>query len=55
MNWAGQYVISREGQLLWRECMEVTDPALIECYRQNLLASFVIEASAILGVKVGLA
>lgn len=53
MNWFREFAIDDTGRCHWREGMRVEDPALFESYRKSALAQFVIESSAIFGVKVG--
>ena len=55
MNWIGQYIIDDAGQCLWHEGMRIQDEPMKAAYRKNVLVEFIIETSAVMGVKVGIA
>jgi len=55
MNWTGAYVINDAGQCLWHEGLRIQDEALKLAYRCNLIIEYMIETSAVMGVKVGMA
>ena len=55
MNWIGEYVIDESGQCSWHEGLRIQDEPMKAAYRKNILIEFIIETSAIMGVKVGMA
>jgi hypothetical protein len=55
MKWIGQYIIDDAGQCLWHEGMRIQDELMKAAYRKNVLLEFIIETSAVMGVKVGIA
>jgi hypothetical protein len=55
MNWVGEYIIDDAGQCRWHECLRIQDELMKSAYRKNVLVEFIIETSAIMGVKVGIA
>jgi hypothetical protein len=55
MHWQGEFVIDHTGQCRWYESLRIHDPQIIGAYRNNVLVEFIIETSAIMGVKVGIA
>jgi hypothetical protein len=55
MKWTGEYRIDDTGQCRWYESLRILDPQIIGAYRNNVLIEFIIETSAVMGVKVGIA
>jgi hypothetical protein len=55
MKWAGEYIVDDTGQCRWHESLRIHDQQIIGAYRNNVLIEFIIETSAIMGVKVGIA
>lgn len=55
MNWVGEYVVDDSGQCRWHESLRIQDEPMKTAYRKNVLIEFIIETSAIMGVKVGMA
>jgi hypothetical protein len=55
MKWTGEYIIDDSGQCVWREGLRIQDEQMKSAYRRNTLIEFIIESSAIMGVKVGIA
>jgi hypothetical protein len=55
MNWTGEYIIDDAGQCRWHEGMRIQDEHMKSAYRKNSLIEFIIETSAVMGVKVGIA
>jgi hypothetical protein len=55
MNWAGEYIIDDAGQCRWHEGLRIQDEQMKSAYRKNSLIEFIIETSAVMGVKVGIA
>ena len=55
MHWVCEYVIDDAGQCRWHESFRVRDEQMKEAYRKNVLVELIIETSAAMGVKVGLA
>jgi len=54
MNWIGEYIIDDAGQCRWHECLRIQDERMKSAYRKNVLVEFIIETSAVMGVKVGI-
>lgn len=55
MIFRGEYVVNDAGQLVWHQGLRITDEGMKLAYRRNTLVEFIIETSAIMGVKVGMA
>lgn len=55
MNWIGEYIVDDSGACRWYESLRIQDEQMKAAYRRNVLVEFIIETSAIMGVKVGLA
>jgi hypothetical protein len=55
MNWVGEYVIDDSGICRWYESLRIHDEPMKSAYRKNVLIEFIIETSAVMGVKVGIA
>jgi len=55
MKWTGEYIIDDAGQCLWHEGLRIHDEQMKSAYRKNSLIEFIIETSAVMGVKVGIA
>jgi hypothetical protein len=55
MKWTGEYRIDDTGQCRWYESLRILDTQIIGAYRNNVLIEFIIETSAVMGVKVGIA
>jgi hypothetical protein len=55
MNWFAEFVVEPSGVVCWREGMRVTEGTLYDAYQQSALVQFIVETSATMGVKVGLA
>jgi hypothetical protein len=55
MKWIGEYVVDDSGQCRWHEGLRIQDEPMKTAYRKNVLIEFIIETSAIMGVKVGMA
>lgn len=55
MEWKGEYVIEPTGWLAWKESLQIHDEAMKLAYRRNILVQYLVETSAIMGVKVGMA
>lgn len=55
MNWKGEYVINDAGQCLWHQGLRIQDEGLKLAYRRNAIVEYMVETSAIMGVKVGMA
>jgi hypothetical protein len=55
MNWTGEYIVDNSGQVRWHECLRLQDEGMKEAYRKNVICEFIIETSAVMGVKVGIA
>jgi hypothetical protein len=55
MNWIGEYIIDASGQCRWHESLRIHDEQIKAAYRKDVLIEFIIETSAIMGVKVGIA
>jgi hypothetical protein len=55
MQWAGEFLIDSTGQCRWHEGYRIYDDQLKDGYRNNVLVEFIIESSALMGVKVGIA
>jgi hypothetical protein len=55
MNWIGEYIIDGSGQCCWHESLRVQDERMKAACRGDVLIEFIIETSAIMGVKVGMA
>jgi hypothetical protein len=55
MNWIGEYIIDDAGQCRWHEGLRIQDEHMKSAYRKNSLIEFIIETSAVMGVKVGIA
>jgi hypothetical protein len=55
MKWKGEYIVDNTGQCRWYESLRIQDSQIISAYRNNALVEFMIESSAIMGVKVGIA
>lgn len=55
MNWIGEYIVDDAGQCRWHEGLRIQDDLMKAAYRRNILVEFIIETSAIMGVKVGIA
>jgi len=55
MNWIGEYIVDDSGACRWYESLRIQDEQMKAAYRRNVLIEFIIETSAIMGVKVGLA
>jgi hypothetical protein len=55
MKWTGEYIIDDAGQCRWHEGMRIQDEHMKSAYRKNSLIEFIIETSAVMGVKVGIA
>jgi hypothetical protein len=53
MKWFSEFAIDDSGRCLWREGMRVTEGPLYDAYQQSTLVQFIVETSAIMGVKVG--
>ena len=55
MKWIGEYVIDDAGHCRWHEGLRIHDEQMKSAYRKNSLIEFIIETSAVMGVKVGIA
>jgi hypothetical protein len=55
MNFIGEYIIDDAGQCRWHENFRIQDEPMKAAYRKNVLIEFIIETSATMGVKVGIA
>jgi hypothetical protein len=55
MKWTGEYIIDDAGQYRWHEGLRIHDEQMKSAYRKNSLIEFIIETSAVMGVKVGIA
>jgi hypothetical protein len=55
MNWIGEYIVDDAGQCRWHEGLRIQDELMKAAYRKNILVEFIIETSAVMGVKVGIA
>lgn len=55
MEFRGEYVVNDAGQLIWHQGLRITDDSMKLAYRRNTLIEFIIETSAVMGVKVGMA
>lgn len=55
MQWTCEYIIDDTGQCRWHEGLRIRDQRIISAYRNNLVVEFIIETSAVMGVKVGVA
>jgi hypothetical protein len=55
MNWIGEYIVDDAGQCRWHEGLRIQDEHMKSAYRKNSLIEFIIETSAVMGVKVGIA
>jgi hypothetical protein len=55
MKWIGEYIIDDAGQCRWHEGLRIQDEHMKSAYRKNSLIEFMIETSAVMGVKVGIA
>jgi hypothetical protein len=55
MNWIGEYLIDSSGQCRWHEGFRIQDERMKAAYRKNVLVEFIIETSATMGVKAGMA
>ncbi len=55
MEFKGGYLIDKAGIIFWHQGLKIVDEGLKSAYRQSMLVEFLIEHSAIMGVKVGMA
>jgi hypothetical protein len=55
MEHRGEWRIDENGKAYWHDGLSITDEGLKIAYRQNMLVEFMVEQSAIMGVKVGMA
>jgi len=55
MKWTGEYIIDDAGHCRWHEGLRIQDEQMKSAYRKNVLVEFIIETSAVMGVKVGIA
>jgi hypothetical protein len=55
MNWIGEYIIEVDGLCHWQESMQISDPALADLCREDLITYWFVESWVLLGVKVGVA
>jgi hypothetical protein len=55
MNWLGEYIIDDTGRCRWYEGFRLQDEHMKAAYRKNVLIQFIIETSATMGVKAGVA
>lgn len=55
MNWIGRYIIDASGQCRWHEGFRIQDDRMKSAYRKDVLIEFIIEISATMGVKAGMA
>jgi hypothetical protein len=55
MNWLGEYIIDDTGRCRWHEGFRLQDEHMKAAYRKNVLIQFIIETSATMGVKAGVA
>jgi hypothetical protein len=55
MKWIGEYIVDDSGQCRWHEGLRIQDEHIKSAYRKNSLIEFIIETSAVMGVKVGIA
>jgi hypothetical protein len=55
MKWIGEYIVDDAGQCRWHEGLRIQDEHIKSAYRKNSLIEFIIETSAVMGVKVGIA
>ncbi len=55
MKWTGEYIIDDTGQCRWHEGLRIQDEHMKSAYRKNSVIEFIIETSAVMGVKVGMA
>lgn len=55
MKWACEYIIDESGHCRWFEGLRIHDEQMKAAYRKNVLIEFIIETSAVMGVKVGMA
>jgi hypothetical protein len=55
MKWIGEYIIDDAGQCRWHEGLRIHDEHMKSAYRKNSLIEFIIETTAVMGVKVGIA
>ncbi len=55
MKWTCEYIIDESGRCRWHEGLRIEDEQMKAAYRKNVLIEFIIETSAVMGVKVGIA
>jgi hypothetical protein len=55
MKWISEYIIDDSGHCRWHEGLRIEDEQIKAAYRKNVLIEFIIETSAVMGVKVGIA
>ncbi len=55
MDYKSEYRIDDTGLVHWHQGLAIVDEGIKAAYRQNTLIEFLIEHSAIMGVKVGMA
>jgi hypothetical protein len=55
MKWTGEYIVDDTGQCRWHEGLRIQDEHMKSAYRKNSVIEFIIETSAVMGVKVGMA
>ena len=55
MDYKGEYRIDETGLVHWHQGLAIVDEGIKTAYRQSTLIEFLIEHSAIMGVKVGMA
>lgn len=55
MEFKAEYVIDKTGLVHWHQGLAIFDEGIKAAYRQNTLIEFLIEHSAIMGVKTGMA
>jgi hypothetical protein len=55
MTWIGEYIVDDTGQCRWHEGLRIQDEPMKAAYRKNSVIEFIIETSAVMGVKVGIA
>src|SRR6266700_3434508 len=55
MDYKGEYRIDEMGLVHWHQGLAIVDEGIKAAYRQSTLIEFLIEDSAIMGVKVGMA
>ena len=55
MKWTSEYIVDDSGHCRWHEGLRIEDEPMKQAYRSNVLIEYIIETSAVMGVKVGIA